>query len=219
MVSAFVAHFLGDSFSSEAARKEEEGLDRFGMVLDMMDLLPSSVPLALPLLPCGTVTGELKVEALEVLSRWADRAAGRGRRLALEIVPGSVAGSYTAFLTDPFWRDLAVKTGLLLDTGHAHVMGEDLPELLSVLAGRLSALHLSDNDGRENRSDAPGEGVVDWRLFLDALTAIGFEGSLDLEIGGSPDLIREQYGKGRAYLLNLPEGSKLKQDKRNEIAV
>ena len=218
-VSAFVAHFLGDRLSSPVSRNQGDGKDPFEVVLDLMDLLPPSVPLALPLLPCGMVPGELKAEALKLLSLWADRAAERGRRLVLEIVPGSVAGTYTAFLADPFWRDLAAKTGLLLDTGHAHVMGEDLPALVLRLEGRLAALHLSDNDGRENRSDAPGDGLVDWRLFMDALTAIGFEGSLDLEISGPVELLREKYRKGREYLLNLPEGANLKRGKRNEIAV
>lgn len=218
-ISAFVAHFLGDSFSSEAARKEEEELDRFGMVLDLMDLLPSPVPLILPLLPCGDDDGELRGKARGRLNLWADRTADRGRRLALEIVPGAVAESYTAFLSDPFWSGLASKTGLLLDTGHAHVMGEDLPGLIRAMGGRLAALHLSDNDGKENRSDPPGDGSVDWRTLLGALEVSGFTGSLDLEISGSADLVREKYRRGRDYLMALSSGLMAERGGRNEIAV
>jgi len=218
-VSAFVAHFLGECFSSAASGDEEERLDRFGKILDMMEILSPQVPLIVPLLPFQDDAGTLKLKARERLSLWGDQAAARGRRLALEIVPGSVAGSYSAFLSDQFWSDLASKTGLLLDTGHAHVMGEDLPGLIRAMGGRLAALHLSDNDGKDNRSDPPGDGSVDWRALLGALGAGGFTGSLDLEISGSADLVREKYRKGREYLMKIFEGAAREKGVPNEIAV
>ena len=54
--------------------------------------------------------------------------------------------------------------------------------------GRLKALHLHDNDGREDMHVLPlteGTGKVDWDALLKALADIGYEGDFTYKVNNS----------------------------------
>ena len=146
-VSAFVAHYIG-------ALEDDEAIEEFESVLDLIKPIDLKVPVAVPVLP-GGITASAVAAMLEA----ADK---NGRRLALEIVPGSAAGTYSTFLNDEPWKSLCNSSDVLLDTGHANVTGENIPELIKELGSRLMVLHLSDNNGVENLSLKPGDGNIDW---------------------------------------------------------
>lgn len=81
------------------------------------------------------------------------------------------------------------QVGVCLDTGHAHIAGQRLPEMIHALGGRLRALHLNDNLGPiapvySDQHLLPGQGTIDFVAAFKALQAIGFEGTLNLEPGG-----------------------------------
>jgi sugar phosphate isomerase/epimerase len=145
----------------------------------------------------------MKERTADLLLDWARLAGEAGRELIVEIVPGSLADSYSRFMSEPVWRDLNGKVGFLLDTGHAHVTGENLTILPELMGKRLKGLHLSDNDGKENLSLPAGRGDIDWPGFLSSLERAGYSGSLDLEIGTSPESVIEQYRFGKEFLTNL----------------
>lgn len=57
----------------------------------------------------------------------------------------------------------------LVDVGHAHINGWDIPLLIRQLGTRLSALHLHDNDGYDDLHQPVGEGTIVWEPIWEAL--------------------------------------------------
>jgi sugar phosphate isomerase/epimerase len=76
--------------------------------------------------------------------------------------------------------------GCCLDTNHSNLNGK-LDEFASALGRRLWHVHLSDNDGRQQRHWMPTRGVIDWGAFLEALDKIEYSGLLVYELDPHPD--------------------------------
>ncbi len=71
--------------------------------------------------------------------------------------------------------------GWCYDTGHANVHGLKCTELIGLQNAPLS-LHIQDNNGTwRDEHLIPGDGNIDWKLFLDTLYTIGYQGELVLE--------------------------------------
>lgn len=73
--------------------------------------------------------------------------------------------------------------GILLDTGHLHVNGEDLGEGVAKLGPLLGHVDLDDNDGSADSHLAPGQGTIDFAPFVAALKASGYAGYVAVELG------------------------------------
>ena len=81
----------------------------------------------------------------------------------------------------------APNVGFCLDTGHANIAGQNVPEMLRSFGKDLKCLHLNDNFGRSNGlyEDVhlfPGEGTLPWDEIRAALRGIGYGGVYDLEL-------------------------------------
>ncbi|MDR1261887.1 MAG: sugar phosphate isomerase/epimerase [Oscillospiraceae bacterium] len=96
--------------------------------------------------------------------------------------------------------------GFCLDTGHAMLFAQDQERAVKTLGSRLSALHLNDNDGRDDLHFAPYMGAVDWDAVAAGLKAVSYPGALCFETGGSvgrfdpklyPELLRLIAAAGR----------------------
>ena len=74
--------------------------------------------------------------------------------------------------------------GICVDTGHAVLIGGNPAEMIRKAGPRLNMLHLHDNMGRQDTHLSVGLGVIDWFEVFAALDAVGFDGPLNLEIGG-----------------------------------
>ncbi len=70
--------------------------------------------------------------------------------------------------------------GWCFDTGHAHVSGY-ASDILKACAVAPSSLHIQDNDGTGDGHLIPGDGTLDWELFLSTLKEIGYLGDCVLE--------------------------------------
>ena len=55
------------------------------------------------------------------------------------------------------------QAGALLDTGHAHVNGWDIPAVVKALGERLTACHVHDNDGSGDAHLPVGQGILTGR--------------------------------------------------------
>lgn len=198
----FVAHWLGAEFSTPDALGRRGLTDDAPRALAIASSLGGapvfSVPLPALALPgaAGTaldrVRAELRGALVEKLGLLAEAAREAGFRPALELLPGNVLGGSAEFLnlrSIPGLENL----GLVLDTGHFHAMGEDVPALPSRMGGSIAATHLCDNDGIENLSLAPGAGNIPFRPLLVELAASGYAGSLDLEIVCAPGDVTREY--------------------------
>lgn len=74
--------------------------------------------------------------------------------------------------------------GVILDTAHLHAAKEILPLSVEKLGSHIKYVHIADNDSRENRHLAPGDGTIDWEEVFNCLKRQRFNGyfSIDLEM-------------------------------------
>ena len=70
--------------------------------------------------------------------------------------------------------------GLCLDTGHAHIAGEDIPAFIEKAGEMLIGTHIADNNGREDQHLLPGFGTIEWERVIPALKA-NYSGFLNYE--------------------------------------
>ena len=54
----------------------------------------------------------------------------------------------------------------LLDTGHAHVNGWNIPETVKRLQKKLLAVHVHDNDGSGDSHQPVGLGTIEWEPYF-----------------------------------------------------
>lgn len=72
--------------------------------------------------------------------------------------------------------------GVVLDTGHAHVVGEPIAEAVRALGDRLFHVHVDDNNGVRDQHLIPGEGSFDLASCIAVLQDAGYEGFLSVEL-------------------------------------
>jgi len=75
------------------------------------------------------------------------------------------------------------RMGILLDTGHAHLNGEDLAKVVAGLKGVPLHIHIDDNHGQGDAHLIPGEGNIDFAPFVQALLEIDYQGFVSAELG------------------------------------
>lgn len=121
----------------------------------------------LPQFPAGN-TG------IQRLLRLLDEATRLGIRLALENV------ERPDYLEYVFCSICSENLGFCYDSGHDFLVSGGF-SMLEKYAGRLLALHLHDNDGKEDQHLVPGEGRIDWEALRLRLNMAGFGGPLTLE--------------------------------------
>jgi len=127
----------------------------------------------------------------DAFAQLAERAGELGLRIAVENMmgkgdeaKGSRFGSTIGDLFNLIDAVHASNLGICLDTSHAQVEGLDLAEAVRAAASKLWAVHVSDNDGERDLHLHPFYGNINWPPFLAALREVGFDGPLNLEIGG-----------------------------------
>ena len=76
--------------------------------------------------------------------------------------------------------------GVLLDTGHALWVGEDLPVALQLIGDRLKHVHLGDTPGPVE-ADLPPGWHHDFTAFMTAIDGIGYRGAMSLDMYGAVD--------------------------------
>ena len=86
--------------------------------------------------------------------------------------------------------------GLCYDSSHGRMYEATPFALLRQYPTRLYALHLSDNDGVEDRHWEIGKGLIDWDGFAAAFPAGLYHGRLSLEI------IQDDAGEDEAHFLH-----------------
>ena len=73
--------------------------------------------------------------------------------------------------------------GILIDTGHCNVNGEDLAAAIKTAKNLPLHVHVDDNHGDVDAHLVPGEGSIDFSEIPAALDAIGYRGFLSAELG------------------------------------
>ena len=70
---------------------------------------------------------------------------------------------------------------ICFDTGHSHVMYENIGQSVRLYAPYLKTLHIHDN-WFDDEHDFPFTCAIDWPAFAEALAEIGYTGVLNLEL-------------------------------------
>ncbi|WP_409344273.1 sugar phosphate isomerase/epimerase family protein [Paenibacillus sp. MBLB4367] len=106
--------------------------------------------------------------SIDNLKRLGDEARKLGIDLAVENVGFRDGALFDQEEFVRLFEEIPTITALV-DVGHAHINGWNTPELLRALGGRLSAVHLHDNDGEDDLHQPVGEGTIEWQPIWDAL--------------------------------------------------
>jgi len=75
------------------------------------------------------------------------------------------------------------RLGILMDTGHCHVNGENLPQVVASLKDVPCHIHLDDNHGDSDAHLIPGQGNIDFDALARALRNINYQGFISVELG------------------------------------
>lgn len=134
-----------------------------------------------------------------LLEELVDMAKPLGVTLAFENIAGPAA---TLFDQEEFIHaldhvDPCVK--YLLDVGHAHMNGWDIPYVIDALADRLCGLHLHDNDGKGDAHLPIGKGTIPWMNVFQSMKKISPECIFILEYATNTPL--SALAEGRDLLL------------------
>lgn len=110
-----------------------------------------------------------------------DSAEKLGIDVGIECEPGLFL-EYIAELHEWIDRLGHPRFGANLDIGHSQVIGESIPEVVKMLQGRIWNMHVEDIPGRKHYHLIPGEGTLDWQALKFALTGIGYDRYLTVEL-------------------------------------
>ena len=133
----------------------------------------------------GQTTAEARRCYLDSLAPVCQIAAEKDVMLGLEIVyPG--LSDYMCSSQDALAAIEALKSpnlGVVIDTGHLNLSGEDTARAIQTLGNRLLQVHINDNDGNQQQNAIPGEGTYDFPRLIRLLGEVGYTGFLTLELG------------------------------------
>lgn len=133
----------------------------------------------------GQTTAEARRRYLDSLASICQVAEEKDVMLGLEIVyPGLsdyMCSSQDALAAIEDLRSPSL--GVVIDTGHLNLSGEDTERVIQNLGHHLLQVHVNDNDGHQQQNAIPGEGTYDFPRLIQLLRAVGYEGFLSLELG------------------------------------
>jgi len=119
------------------------------------------------------------VESLHAVSEYADR---QGVTLGFEPEPGMLIDTMARF-EELLGRCDSPRLGLTLDLGHLHCQGETpIAEVIRRWSDRLVNVHIEDMCTGVHQHLMFGEGQIDFDPVFAALTEVGYEGGLHVEL-------------------------------------
>jgi len=117
-------------------------------------------------------------ESLRPVLDYADRA---NVDVGIELEPGLFL-EWATELREWIDRLDHPRLGANLDVGHSEVLGESIPSVVKLLAGRIWNLHVEDIPHRKHYHMIPGEGTLDWTGLRDALWAVKYDRFATVEL-------------------------------------
>jgi len=136
-----------------------------------------------------------------IIDRYVEYASASGIRLLMETVPDKPSNERYVPTSEVFDFVRSYPSEVLsicVDVNHSNLR-ESLPAVVESAGDRLVSLHISDNDGTEERHWLPGQGVIDYPPLFRSLDAMHFSGALVIEVNpwcaspGHPEELRRLY--------------------------
>lgn len=212
--SQFMGHFLLHGFDSPASLFSDFGINESRLCLNILKPFPECKIITM-VVPAFSLSGQAVDHEssrqfwnrlVEKIKTILEIFESDNRKLALEILPGTLIGGFQGFLRLVEIIKSA-NFGYNFDTGHSWSSREQIELIPGMLYGRIFGTHLKDNDQTINLSLPPGKGTIPWKSLFKNLIAAGYQGSFDLEIRCKPEEVMSQYSEGlnflRSELLNL----------------
>lgn len=186
-------------YSMPPARWPDGGLGNPGAAPAAIDAAVASARIARDAFGCGVFGLWPGADILDRETRprevWAtlvgsfrqltERIADLGLDVAVEYKPHEMLANIEAALRLCDAVDHPA-LGVLIDTGHALWVGEDLPIVVQQAGDRLKHLHLGDTPGPVE-ADLPPGWHHDFTAFMVAVDEIGYSGAMSLDMYGAVD--------------------------------
>lgn len=133
----------------------------------------------------GQSTDDARNLYIESMRKICAYARQKNMNLGLEVVyPG--LSDYMCSTSDALdairklgWDNL----GVVLDSGHLNLSGENIVTAVESVAKLLFGVHINDNDHFQQQNAIPGEGDFNFKEFLRVLKQNGYDGFLSFELG------------------------------------
>lgn len=131
---------------------------------------------------------EALIKSLKEFAPWCKE---RGLKIALEnLIPGSLlmSSSDLVGVIEAVGED---NIGICFDVNH--LFAESHLDFIKNAGKYIITMHISDNDGIQERHFEPGDGVLDWHTIFTEMDKIGYDGTMICELGsvlsGFPDKV------------------------------
>lgn len=102
-------------------------------------------------------------------------------KIAVECLPRTCLGRDSHELIDIVDSAGSDRVGVCMDVNHANIR-ENVLDATRRYGSRILTLHISDNDGEDERHWLPLRGVIPWREWICALVDTGFDGPFLYEV-------------------------------------
>ncbi len=114
-------------------------------------------------------------------------------KIALENLPRTCIGNSIGDMTH-ILKVRNGKVGCCVDVNHYH--SGNIVDLIKAVKDYIITLHISDDDGLDEKHWLPGQGVLDWNGILNALCEIDYRGVFMYEVMAAysePSVIRNNF--------------------------
>lgn len=117
----------------------------------------------------------------ERMAMTAKIAKGYGLHAAVENVGFGYNNSLAADFADFISLSENAELDFLVDIGHAHANGWDIPALIDRLGKRITGFHFHDNDGTADSHLPVGKGTTDWDAVFAAIKRSAYSADMTIE--------------------------------------
>ncbi|GIP33477.1 endonuclease [Paenibacillus sp. J2TS4] len=112
------------------------------------------------------------------LARMAAEAERFNLRVAVECLPRTCLGNTSEEMGELLEAD--ERLGVCCDVNH--LLQEAPEQYIRKIGSRILTVHMSDNDGLDEKHGYPGEGVIRWNDVISALLECGYQGPFMFEV-------------------------------------
>lgn len=133
----------------------------------------------------GQTTQDAKAWFTDSLAQVASYAEQNTMKLGIEIVYPALSDymNRTDDALDVIREISSPSLGIVLDSGHLNLSGEDIHQAFHNVGDYLLQMHVNDNDSRHQQNNIPGEGCFDFPQLIQLLHQYSYNGTLTVEIG------------------------------------
>ncbi len=133
--------------------------------------------------------------ATDYINQLCEVAKPLNVKLVIENVGYNGSSMFTQDEFASFLDSIDETAGYLIDTGHAHLNGWDIPKLIKDTKERLLAIHIHDNSGVADEHLPVGEGTIQWEGIFAAIKELPEHCQLILEYAPMTPLEKLRVGK------------------------